>query len=138
MNNLLAQLKFAPEGGFRGLGTGPLTNPGTSGSPFTVFAKFLSTIIGVMTVVAVIWAVFSLITGAIAIISSAGDKQALESAKKKITTGIIGLIVVLLALTIIQLVGFVLGIQDILNLENLMRIITGTGNANGGGAFLPN
>jgi hypothetical protein len=76
-----------------------------------------------MTIVAIIWAVFSLITGAIGIISSGGDKQALENARKKITTGIIGLIIVIIALLIIELIGYFLGVGDLLNITNLFSLI---------------
>jgi len=123
MKNLLAQIKIAPFGGFKGLGTGPLANPLGQGSAVKVFSNFISGVIGIMTIVAIIWAVFSIITGAISIISSGGDKQALESARKKITTGIVGLVVVLVALLVIEIVGYFLGLKDILNIQNLFDLI---------------
>jgi hypothetical protein len=124
MNNLLSQVNFYTGNGFVGIGNGALANPGTGA--VTVFSNFISQIIGVLTIVAIIWAVFSIITGAISIISSGGDKQALESARKKITTGIIGLIIVLVALLIIELVGYFLGLPDILNIQNLFNLIGNT------------
>ena len=71
------------------------------------------------------WAVFTIITGAISIISSGGDKQALEGARKKITTGIIGLIIVLVALLIIEVVGYFLGFNGILNIQHLFCLASG-------------
>jgi hypothetical protein len=82
-------------------------------------------VVGVMTIIAVIWAVFTIITGAIGIISSGGDKQALENARKKITTGIIGLIIVLVSLSLIELIAYLLGIKDILNIQNLFNLASG-------------
>lgn len=125
MKNLLAAgtIPIAPSNGFTGIGSGPLANPGTGNGPVTVFSNFVSGVIGVMTIVAIIWAVFSIITGAISIISSGGDKQALETARKKITTGIIGLIIVLVALLIIDLISYFLGTGDILNIQNLFNLI---------------
>ncbi|MGA3291645.1 MAG: hypothetical protein ABSC49_00690 [Candidatus Microgenomates bacterium] len=120
MNKLLA-ISLAPNGnGFTGIGTSPLANPG--GNSVSIFSNFLSTIVGVMTIVAVIWAVFTIITGAIAIIGSGGDKQALESARKRITTGIIGLIIVIIALFIVEIVGHILGIENILNIQQLLNL----------------
>ena len=125
MNNLLAQadIPIAPSGGFVGVGNGPLAKPGNG---IDVFSAFVSGVIAVMTVIAIIWAIFTIITGAISIISSGGDKQALETARKKIISGIIGLIVVILALVIINLIGKLLGISNILNIRQLLCKPLGT------------
>lgn len=85
------------------------------GSPILVFTKFLSSTVGLISLIAVIWFIFTLILGAVSIITSGGDKNSMESAKKKITSGIIGLIATIVALFILKFVGFVFGIPDILN-----------------------
>ncbi len=123
MINKLIAINLFPGTGFTGVGTGPLANPVGGSGPVLIFTNFISGVIGVMTVVAIIWAVFTLILGAIGIISSGGDKQALENAKRKITTGIIGLVIVLVALLLIELIGYLLGITDILNIQNLFLLI---------------
>ena len=132
MKNLLAAdpIQIAPSGGFVGPGTGQLANPGKGA--VGIFANFISGIIGIMTIIAVIWAIFSIITGAISIISSGGDKQALESARKRITMGIVGLVIVIAALFLIELVGYLLGLKDILNIQNLFNLVGGTGTSTGG------
>jgi magnesium-transporting ATPase (P-type) len=113
MNKLLA-ISLAPNGnGFTGIGTSPLANPG--GNSVSIFSNFLSTIVGVMTIVAVIWAVFTIITGAIAIIGSGGDKQALESARGTITSALIGVFILFAVFAIIQLINTFFGLH-ILNL----------------------
>lgn len=126
MKNLLADISIAPSGGFVGPGKGPLDNPIGSGGAVTVFSRFISGVVGVLTIVAIIWAVFSIITGAISIISSGGDKQALETARGRITMGIIGLVVVLVALLIIQIVGYFLGLTGLLNIQCLFNLVNGT------------
>lgn len=123
MKNLLAVIQIAPDNGFRGIGNGALANPGTDS--VSIFSKFISSVIGVMTIVAIIWAVFSIITGAISIISSGGDKQALETARRKITMGVLGLVVVLVALLILELVGYFLGFTGLLNIECLFNLVQG-------------
>lgn len=125
MKNLLAatSIPLAPSGGLKGFGNLGLENKDASGA-IGIFSTFISGVVGVMTIVAIIWAVFTIITGAISIISSGGDKQALESARKKITTGIIGLIIVLVSLLIIEVVGYFLGLNGILNIQNLFNLIS--------------
>lgn len=119
---LLAETTIAPPGGFRGFG-----NLGLEGlseeSGGTIFNMFLSSTIGVITVVAFIWFVFILFTGAIGIMSSGGDKQALENARNKIRNGVIGLIVVIAGIFIYQLVGSLFGIENILNPGEIIRQI---------------
>lgn len=101
-------------------GVGPLGN--NVGNGIDVFSTFISSAVGLMTIIAIIWFVFSFITGAIGILSSGGDKNALESSRKKIITGIVGLVVTILAIFIIRLIGFLLGI-DILNIGSLFGMI---------------
>lgn len=122
MKNLSLDLQIAPNGGFKGLGTSPLGNP--TGTGIVNLTTFISGVIGVMTIVAIIWFIFTFIFGAIGIITSGGDKQALESAKKKISTGLIGLVVVIVAVFVIDLVGFLLGFTgSILDIPTLFGLI---------------
>lgn len=116
----LAQIDF---GNITGIG--PLGKP--EGNGISNFQMFISTAIGIMTIVAFVWFLFTFITGAIAIISSGGDKQAYENARKKITTGIIGVIVVIAAIFVIDLVGTIFGIP-FLNITKLFNQVAGTGN----------
>src|SRR3972149_6541926 len=74
-------------------------------------------------IIAIIWFVFKFVSGAIGIISSGGDKASLETAKKNITTGVIGLVVVVAALFIVDLIGNLIGIPNILNLVELFQQI---------------
>lgn len=104
-----------PSGGFRGkgpLGLEGVTDPAEAGG---VFNKFISTTIGVMTIIAMIWFIVQFFSGAVAIVTSGGDKQKLSEAKGKITSALIGLIVVVAAIFLIELIGKILGIDLILN-----------------------
>lgn len=112
MQKLLAQntLPLYPSGGFKvpGFGSGDPQDAGT------IFNKFISSTIGLLTVIAGIWFIFQFIIGAIGILTSGGDKASLASAKSKITYGIIGLVIVIVSIFIIDLIGRLLGL-DILN-----------------------
>ena len=63
------------------------------------------------------WFIFILITGAIAYMNAGGDKAAVEEAKKKITTGLIGITLVVAAMFIADLLGYIVGI-DLFNVKN--------------------
>lgn len=116
----LAQIKLynPKEEGLRGFGPLGLEK---GQEPQGVFTKFISSAIGLMTIIAIIWFAFVLIIGAIGIISSGGDKASLETARKRITTGIVGLVVVIAAIFIIDLIGRLIGLPDILDLPALLK-----------------
>lgn len=116
MKSLLAGgINVAPPGGFRGFGPLGLEGLDPQIDAPRIFNQLFSTVIGVMTVIAFIWFTIQFILGAIGIMTSGGDKAALESAKKKLTTGIIGLVVVIAAIFLINLIGYILGVELILN-----------------------
>ena len=123
MTNLIAQssIPLAPSGGFTGFG--PLGNVTSPTSAIETFSKFITATIGIMTVIAIIWFVFIFITGAIAWMGAGGDKNALEAAKKRITTGIIGLAITVIAIFIIDLIGNLIGIKNILNITYWFNLI---------------
>ncbi len=122
---LLAQTRI---GRFNGLGkigeTCEITFPGgtcaVTTDPVNKFALILSQIIGVLTIIAALWFIFTLFTGAIAWVSAGSDKQALDNAKKKITNGLIGLFITVAAYALIGVIGYFLGI-DIINLSELIN-----------------
>lgn len=103
-------------------GLGPLGNPtATEQDPgASAFSDFISKTIGIMTIVGFIWFIFVLFSGAIAWLSSGGDKTKLQNAQKQITTGLIGLVIVISAIFIIKIVGLIFGI-DILNIADYIQ-----------------
>lgn len=117
MNNQIAQVDVGPLEGI-----GPLGTPGDPGGASTLFNNIISSAIGLITIIAGIWFIFLLITGAIGIMSAGGDKTALEGARRRITTGLIGLIVVVAGIFLVDLIGGLLGLdilqpgQQIINL----------------------
>lgn len=120
MKNLIAQVQIAPNKGFTGFG--PLGTP--SGTGIEIFTKFISSVIGLMTIIAIIWFVFTFILGAIGIITAGGDKAAIESARKKIVNGVIGLVVTVIAIFIFRFIGFLIGIPNVLDINTLFCTIT--------------
>jgi hypothetical protein len=112
--NHLAQVQHQFGGFFEGLGPLGLEgqDPGTAAPLFNVF---ISSVVGLMTIIAVIWFIILFITGAIGIMNAGGDKAAMEAARKRLTNAVIGLIVVVAAIFIIRLIGYLLGVKFILN-----------------------
>ncbi len=124
MKNLATDIQIAPSGGFTGFGKLGLQGSLATNASIT-FSNMISSVIGVLTIVAVIWFLFLLITGAIGYMSSGGDKSAIEAAGKRITSAIIGFIVVIASIFILKLIGYLLGV-DFLNFLNLFSIVGGT------------
>ena len=123
MNNIAADIPISPPGGFTGApgGKGLLANPGNG---IDLFATFVSSTVGLMTIIAIVWFVFVFITGAIGIISAGSDKNALEGSRKKIVTGVIGLVVTIAAVFLINLIGYLLGFSNILDLTTMFNSLT--------------
>jgi len=110
--NKIAQIDVPlyPDGGLSG--PGPLGNPS---NPASTFNNVISGIVGIMTVIAGIWFLFLVISGAISIMGAGGDKAAVEEGRKRIMNGIIGIVVVIAAIFLVDLVGNILGFGSILN-----------------------
>jgi hypothetical protein len=118
MGNLIAQNgQFNLGPGFSGFG--PL---GTSGQNAPQqFNQTISKIIGVITAVGFIWFTFQIIIGSVRIISSGGDKGAVEAARKQITSGLIGVVVLIAGIFIVSFIGKLFNI-DILNPTKLVGL----------------
>lgn len=111
---IVADIPLSPNSGFGGFGKLGLEGSSAENAP-SIFNSFISGVIGVLTIVAGLWFIFVFISGAISMISSGGDKGALESARKRIFNALIGLAVVVASIFLIELVGKILGINLILN-----------------------
>lgn len=115
--NYLAQTEIRTPGIINGIG-----NLGTpEGEAGSLFNNVIQSAVGLITVVAFIYFLFQLLSGALAYISAGGDKGKVEDARAKITTGIIGLVIVIAAIFIVDLIGFLLGIESILDPGSLIE-----------------
>lgn len=122
MKNLLAQTAIPLGKPLEGIGRLGLEGKDPSEAP-ALFNNIISMAIGLMTIIAFVWFLFKLITGAISIMTAGSDKQALENAKNNITTGVIGLIVTVAAIFLADLIGNILGIENLLNPAALMETV---------------
>jgi hypothetical protein len=116
--NYLAQRSINSGVNMSGIGNiGNITSPADAASTFN---QIISTSIGLMTVIAIIWFTFVFLTGAYSIMSSGGEKGAYETAQKKIRTGLIGLVAVIAGVFLLDFAGWIFGFGagDILNPGN--------------------
>ena len=67
--------------------------------------------ITILFIVAIILTLYFLIWGGIQWITSAGDKTKIEAARKRLIYAVIGLVVVLLAFMIVNIVGALFGVD---------------------------
>ncbi len=120
----MLNLVFAAEQDLGSLeGTGSLSVfTRDAGGAMSRFNQVISNIIAILTIVAGLWFIFQFILGAFGWLTAGGDKAAMENARKKITNAIVGLVIVVTAIFIIDLLGKLLGL-DILNPEEVISKI---------------
>jgi hypothetical protein len=75
------------------------------------FQKFVPALINIILIGGVLVFFFVLITGAIQWISSGGDKQAVESARGKITSALVGIVILFAVFAIVKLIEVFFGIE---------------------------
>jgi hypothetical protein len=97
-------------------GAGALANPGVQSG--TLLEKVIGNVIGVMTIVAFTYFVFQIIFAGYGLLGSDGDSQKIKLNTEKITRSIIGIIVIVAAIFLARLIGTLLGIQNILNIND--------------------
>lgn len=126
---LLAQEDIGTIGGEKGFGpwgniVKRIQEAGGKVTPAaTIFTDIISRIIGIMTIIAGIWFIFQFIIGAYGFLAASGDPKAIESATKKITQAIIGLVIVVAAWALISLIGQLLGFELILQPQKVIEML---------------
>ncbi len=119
MNTQIAQSAETLPGDINGIG--PL---GQAPGAVSTFARLLSSIIGLLTFIAFIFFAFTLIAGAIAVISAGGDKVKLADARSRLSTGVIGVVIAISSLFLLDLIARLLGISGILNIEEMIKLVS--------------
>lgn len=98
-----------------------LTGPGikTTGGVDSVIKleSILSTILGVLTIVGVIFFVIQIILAGFKLISSKGDPKEFQVAQSKLIHNLIGLLIVVVAFGLTAFLTQLMGLTDIFNLK---------------------
>ena len=104
-----------------GLGRFQVTPQGASVAPYSDNLELiLSTVIGFLTMFAGLYFIVTFIVGGLGWATAGGDTNKVEEAKKRMTNGAIGLIIVVASYSVIYIVGSVLGL-DILNVSTIIQ-----------------
>ena len=94
----------------------PIIGIDPTADPAKVTENIVSKIIGIITIIAFLYFAFQIIFAGIALISAEGDKNKAETAKKRLTDGILGLTIVVVAMGLASLLATLLGVQNVFDL----------------------
>lgn len=99
--------------------TNPLLNNGQlqASDPAAYTNSVIQTIFSLFLIVAIVYFIFNIVTAGIKLIGSSGDSKKVETAKTQITYAFIGLLIVLCIFAILKLIGTVVGISSLENLQ---------------------
>lgn len=111
-----------------GLGFGRFSPDKVGADPAGSLAKFISFLIGFLTITAGLWFSVKFILGALSWISAGSNVEAVKGAHQTMLNAVIGLIIVVAGLAIISIVGTVLGFP-ILDLGTLLNNLGGNNPA---------
>lgn len=100
-------------------GPGPVvSNPADA---TTMLEKLISNTVGLLTIIAAIYFLFQIIFAGYQFFSTDGDKNKMESARKKILDNILGLIIVVIAFGLTAFFAKVLGLGNIFDLNTFIQ-----------------
>jgi hypothetical protein len=121
-----------------------LTGPGIqpTNDPAKQVEDILSNVIGFLTIVAVIFFVIQIILAGYGFISGQGDEKKIETSRKKLTDGILGLTIVVVAFGVGAFISTLLGLQttdggSIFNLNSFINSLNSSSAGAGIGAGTP-
>lgn len=100
---------------------GPGQNPINNTDATLKFEKLASNLIGVLTIVAVIFFAIQIIFAGYSFISSGGDEKMMETSRKKLTNGVLGLFIVVVALGLGSLIAKLLGLGNIFDINEMFK-----------------
>lgn len=101
--------------------TGPGIQPGSS--PVSALEKIISSIIGILTIVGVVYFTIQIILAGFSLIASQGDPKEFQTSKKRLTTNVIGLVIIVIAYGLGALIASLLGMSSIFDLSTVFKPI---------------
>jgi len=94
-----------------------------NGNATAAAERIISQIIGVLTIIAFIYFAIQMILAGYAYFTSEGDKGKIETARKRLTEGVLGAFIVVIALGLTALIASLAGIDNVFNLEAMFKIM---------------
>lgn len=98
---------------------GPGLVPKSSAEATTMLERLISQVIGVLTIVAVIFFAIQIILAGYGFMSSKGDEKLMETNRLKLTNGILGLFIVVVAVGMASLIAKLLGLNNPFDLNQM-------------------
>lgn len=95
----------------------------TVSDPVSQVENILSTVIGFLSIVAVIFFVIQVILAGYGFISGQGDEKKIEASRKKLTDGILGLTIVVVAFGVGAFISKLLGLGNVFDLKSVVNLI---------------
>lgn len=120
MMTKIAQINLYDGNGFVGFGPLGLEQGQVAEN---VFQTFISSAIGLISIIAIIWFVIIIVTSGISYMGAGADQKATEAAKKRITNGLIGLLITIFGIFIINFAGQVFNVPNLLNIPDMFSKI---------------
>lgn len=120
MMTKIAQINLYDGNGFVGFGPLGLEQGQVAEN---VFQTFISSAIGLISIIAIIWFVIIIVTSGISYMGAGADQKATEAAKKRITNGLIGLLITIFGIFIINFAGQIFNVPNLLNIPDMFSKI---------------
>lgn len=98
---------------------GPGLSPTDGVEATTMIERLISQLIGVLTIIAVIFFIVQIILAGYGFMSTQGDEKKLEMNRSKLTNGVLGLFIVVIAIGLGTLISKLLGLNNPLDLQTM-------------------
>ncbi len=98
-------------------------DPNKYGNATLTAEKIIGQVIGILTIVAFIYFAIQMILAGYAYFTSEGDKGKIETARKRLTEGILGAFIVVIALGLAALIASLAGIDNVFDLEVMFNLM---------------
>jgi len=112
LNQLLADITIPPI-------TGPGIVPSANGTD--ALEKIVSQVFGILTIIAVIYFAFQVLIAGFSFIGAEGDEKKMEAARQSLTNGVLGLVIVVVAVGLGSLLALLAGIPNVLDLGTMLN-----------------
>ncbi len=97
-----------------------LTGPGIPVTNATSqFETYAGQLVGVLTIIAVLYFVAQVIFAGYAFIASQGDEKTMENTRHRLTEAVLGLTVIVIAVGLGSLIALLLGIPNVLDINSM-------------------
>ena len=101
--------------------TGPGIPVSNNADATTKFETYAGQLVGVLTIIGVLFFIAQIIFAGFAFISSQGDEKTMEATRKRLTEAVLGLTLIVIAIGIGTLLATLLGISNVLDINSMFR-----------------